>query len=100
MNKRAGVASKILLDFKGNFKFVSKIYLGINNDNQKNDSTWLTIAMPLKFFQEALEYLEGEEIEADSLNTQTDKFQQGVIFRDAISSQGLIPSNTPINVTE
>ncbi|CAF4339276.1 unnamed protein product, partial [Rotaria sordida] len=43
---------------------------------------------------------EGEEIEADSLNTQTDKFQQGAIFWDAISSQGLIPSNTPINVTE
>ncbi len=43
---------------------------------------------------------EGEEIKADLINAQTDKFQKGVILWGAISSQGLIPSRGPINITK
>ncbi|CAF3709104.1 unnamed protein product [Rotaria sp. Silwood1] len=53
--------------------------------NKKNDGVWVE---------------KYEEIEADLLNAETNKFQQGIIFWGAISSQGLIPSNAPINVTE
>jgi hypothetical protein len=53
--------------------------------NKRNDGVWVK---------------EGEEIETDLLNAQTDKFRRGVVFWGAISSQGLIPSNAPINVTE
>jgi hypothetical protein len=53
--------------------------------NKRNDGVWVK---------------EGEEIEADLLNAQTDKFQRGVVFWGAISSQGLIPSNASINLTE
>ncbi|CAF1523861.1 unnamed protein product, partial [Rotaria sordida] len=59
---------------------------------------------PLQGFQNKKNYglwaEKYEEIEADLLNAETNKFQQGVIFWGAISSQGLIPSNAPINVTE
>ena len=44
--------------------------------NKRNDGVWVE---------------ESEEIEANLLNAQTDKFQRGVVFWDAILSQGLIP---------
>lgn len=53
--------------------------------NKKNDEVWAE---------------EGEEIKADLINAQVDKFQKDVIFWGAISSRGLIPSRGPINVTQ
>ncbi|CAF3142886.1 unnamed protein product [Rotaria sp. Silwood2] len=53
--------------------------------NKKNDGVWAR---------------EGEEIEAGLINAQTEKFQKGILFWGAISSQGLIPSRAPINVTQ
>ena len=53
--------------------------------NKRNDGVWVN---------------EGEEVDANLLNTQTDKFQGGIVFWDAMSSQGLIPPNAPINVSE
>lgn len=53
--------------------------------NRRNDGVWAR---------------EGEEIEANLINTQMDKFQKGIMFWGAISSQGLIPSQAPINVTQ
>ena len=53
--------------------------------NKRNDGVWIE---------------KGEEVEGDLLNAQADKFPNGLIFWGAISSQGLIPSNAPINVTE
>jgi hypothetical protein len=53
--------------------------------NKKNDEVWAE---------------EGEEIKADLINAQVDKFQKGVIFWGAISSRGLIPSRGPINITQ
>ncbi|CAF2409311.1 unnamed protein product [Rotaria sp. Silwood2] len=53
--------------------------------NKRNDGVWAE---------------EGEEIEAGLIDVQTDKFQRGVIFWGAISSQGLIPSHGPNNVSD
>ena len=53
--------------------------------NRRNDGVWAR---------------EGEEIEASLINAQTDKFRKGILFWGAISSQGLIPSRAPINVTQ
>ena len=53
--------------------------------NKRNDGVWIE---------------KGEEVEGDLLNAQADKFPNGLIFWGAISSQGLIPSNASINVTE
>ncbi|CAF3406797.1 unnamed protein product [Rotaria sp. Silwood1] len=40
-----------------------------------------------------------EDIKAAVINAKTDKFQQGVIFQGAISSQSLIQSHGLINVS-
>ncbi|CAF4748619.1 unnamed protein product [Rotaria sp. Silwood1] len=42
----------------------------------------------------------GEEIPSSLINAPTEKFQKGIIFWGAISSQGLIPATAPINLTE
>ncbi|CAF3480899.1 unnamed protein product [Rotaria sp. Silwood1] len=53
--------------------------------NRRNDGIWAE---------------EGEEIPSSLINAPTEKFQKGIIFWGAISSQGLIPATAPINLTE
>ncbi|CAF1194561.1 unnamed protein product [Rotaria sordida] len=52
---------------------------------KKNDGVWA---------------VEGEEIEPDLIHAKTDKFQKGIVFWGAVSAQGLIPLQAPMNVTK